>query len=103
MRAKLAGKSGIRITGMRDASNGPLCGDCTGRLLEGRHPIDGYRCPICRRVWSSHLEPRREAMPLEQCGRCAGLYRKEEGHLCPRLPTPRRREAVMATRENNGT
>ncbi len=85
---------GIPITGLRDASNGPTCGDCSGRLLEGRYPVDGYQCPMCRRIWF-----RPEAGPFKvRCQTCGDWWKEEGGHACPKIPPPRRREAILATR-----
>ena len=86
---------GIPISGLRDMSNGPTCGDCAGRVLEKRYPVDGWRCPMCRRIW---FRPEAGAFRV-QCIECGEVWQEEEGHTCPKIPTPRRREAVMATRE----
>ena len=85
---------GIPITGLRDASQGPLCGDCTGRLLEGRYPPHGYLCHMCGRVWFAP-----ETIPFKvRCQTCGNVWNEKDGHACPKVPVPRRREAVLATR-----
>ena len=85
---------GIPITGLSDVSEGPFCGDCIGRLLTKQYPVDGWQCPMCRRIWF-----RPEAGPYTvRCSLCNEVWQEEEGHICPKVPTPRRREAIMATR-----
>ncbi len=102
---KRGNKVGIRITGLKDSSNGPLCGDCASVLLTKQYPVDGYQCPMCNRIWRHHSEAAAEARLARhlahkvKCILCGEHWLEGEGHICPKVPTPRRREAVMATRE----
>jgi hypothetical protein len=80
-------KPGIKLTGLRDVSDGPICGDCAGRLLTKQYPVAGYQCPMCRRIWRMSYEK-------EECLHCKMRYHKY--HICLKLP--RRREAVLASR-----
>lgn len=94
---------GIPITGLGDSSNGPTCGDCIGRLLSKQYPVDGYQCPVCRRIWFHYSESPlvlRHFAYKVKCILCGEHWLEDEGHLCPKIPTPRRREAIMATRRN---
>ena len=93
---------GIPITGLHDASNGPTCGDCAGRLLQGHYPVDGWQCPMCKRIWFRRW-PTRQGYKV-RCMDCDEVWLEGEGHLCPKVPTPRRREAIYATKRNqNGS
>ncbi len=91
---------GIPITGLRDASNGPTCGDCAGRLLTKQYPPDGYQCPMCRRVWFRHGAGAlaRHLSYKVKCTLCGEHWLEGEGHICPKVPPPRRREAILATK-----
>ena len=98
---------GIRITGLRDASNGPTCGDCAGHLMTKQYPPDGYQCPMCRRIWfrhgagalaRHHKAVLRHLAKKVKCTLCGEHWLEGEGHACPKIPAPRRREAILATR-----
>ncbi len=88
---------GIPITGLGDVSNGPTCGDCAGRLLTKQYPVDGYQCPMCSRIWFAQLHESHQAYKVK-CTLCGERWLEGEGHICPKVPTPRRREAIYATR-----
>jgi hypothetical protein len=98
-------EKGIPITGLSDSANGPVCGDCARVLLTKQWPVDGYQCPICRRIWMHHVASRALARHLAykvKCVLCNEHWLEGEGHICPTLPTPRRREAIYATKRKNG-
>ncbi len=87
---------GIPITGLRDISNGPTCGDCFGRLLQGRYPVDGWQCPTCHRIWYRQWNTK-DGYKV-RCMNCDEVWKEGQGHICPKIPAPRRREAILATR-----
>jgi hypothetical protein len=75
-----------------------MCGDCIGRLFEGPHPVDGYQCPLCRHIW---LSAATRAASRVTCLHCFWTYPEDGGHICPKIPAPRRREAILATRNKS--
>lgn len=99
-------EEGIPITGLKDSANGPTCGACAGILLTKQYPVDGTQCPVCRRIWYAnrqfHLDRQKiiasQAYKVK-CILCNEHWLEGEGHICPTLPTPRRREAIDATKK----
>ncbi len=48
-------------------------------------------------IWANPALRRHLAFKIK-CTLCGEHWLEDAGHLCPEVPTPRRREAVLATR-----
>jgi len=78
----------MSLTGFKDASTGPICGDCVGNLLKKTYQPNGYKCSMCGRIWWHGAD-----LPLTDEEK--SVLREVDQYNNPII---RRREAVLAAR-----